>query len=189
MVWMGEPYVDKPAQPQAGHRIGISANKVGCVHVVWATKDIITYKKPVDVINYARWNGKKWDTKATSGPGQSVQPATAYDTSSKAITVYSCTGVSPSDIRYFIDAGAATGAKSQFTDRRPAVTVLPNNHAMTVWWSEEKYESEIWYSKSGMAMQNWAAGQTIVVTPKLDDRNPAIASPTGSPTRPPTPYP
>ena len=188
-AWTGWPHTDVPSQPQAGYRNGISADKTGHAWVVWTTKDTTTYVNPVDVIHYARWDGTKWDMKATSSPGQGVQPATAYDAFNNVITVYSCTGVSPPDIRYFIEAGAATGAKSTLSDRRPATAILPENCAMTVWWSDGGSESEIWYSKSGIALQNWQSGQPITITPNLRDQNPAIASPTGSPTMPPAPYP
>jgi hypothetical protein len=187
---VGWLHVDTPAQPQAGQRLGISADKSGNAYAVWSLEDKTTYNNDVDAVFYAEWDGKTWNPREKRGPGRGVQPATAYDTYlNEAITVYSCTGVSPADIRYFINAGAATGAKSKYTDRRPAVAILPNSRAMTVWWSDGSSESEIWYSMSGTALQNWKSGQSIIVTPGLNDWNPAIASPTGSPTRPPGLYP
>jgi len=187
---VGWPHVDTSVQPQATHRLGISSDKSGNAHAVWSIEDKTTYNNKVDAIYYAKWDGKIWNPRATRSPGRGVQPATAYDTYlKKPITVYSCTGVSPCDIRYFIDAGVATGANSKDIDRRPVVAILPNNQAMTVWWSDGAPESEIWYSNSGTAMQQWKSGKSIIDMPDLRDWNPAIASPTGSPSRPPESYP
>ena len=158
------------------------------------------------------WDGAKWDIKATASKSQGAyqgnygrHPAAAYNLSNTVITAYSCdtlpplAGLKPRKIDYFYDEGdRIRGAESKSGDPyyRPAIATLPDNNILAVWWCDQQSppykEGEIWFSKSIAPEKHWITGAQIMDPsgpPYLGDRNPAVASPTGSPTMPPQPYP
>jgi subtilisin family serine protease len=199
---------------QAAHRIGISSDQKGHAWVTWSAQDTTSHTDPVDITNYARWDGATWDIKATASKSQGGHPgnygrhpAAAYNMSHTAITAYShdtslplaSTTPKPREIFYFYDEGdPIRGAKGVSGDPcyRPAIAVLPDDNVLAVWWADQQtpphLKGEIWFSKSMAPEEHWIPGAPIMEPAgpsDMNDCNPAVASPTGSPTMPPASYP
>lgn len=166
-------------------RNGISSDGQGNAIAVWATEN---YSEP---IYYAIWNGptNSWTVNATPLREQKAfgyMPAIAFNTTDDATLVYSSFPWPDQDVwcsQYDGPTGmwqiAFFAADSGGNDYRPAIAYLPNDKAMTVWYSDYagRAPNEIFYSKWDPTTGRWSPADSIVsLGLSGDDTNPAIAA-------------
>lgn len=191
-------------------RISATVDAGGHVWVSWASAEQ-SFLNVLGCVNFARWDNSVWDIKGTACPGSPPaspraygrQPASAYDFHDVPVTVYSIRAESyatytPPALSYFTGTNGTPIDTTQGDEprHRPAVAVLPDNTMLAVWFEllPSTGVSTLWYSTIGDQKDaGWEeAAEAIERAPKqtrFNDLNPAIASPTGSPTMPPQPFP